>query len=377
MRGLPLYSPATHLLGFCSVPALQNRYSKRQKVAEAAPCFMTLSVSFAESRFIIMKKCINVVLVTSVGTATSIGVIKNIRKYRPEWKIIGTDINEYGYTAGSILVDEYFKVPYAENSDFCKVISEIVANREVDFIWPINDSEIRKIDGRNICDFILASSEVIRLVSDKLECTNRMVEIGVKTPRVVEAMNECFREYVIRKKASVGSKGIRFVDSVDRPTLSEDEFAQERIVGEEYTVDVLSDRNGKPVYVIPRKRIEVKAGVSTKAQIVNHKDMINSVLVILSAIVLPGFSNIQFIRSNEGVDYFIEVNPRIGGFTSASLLAAPDMFPSFLEIIENGKPSVDKLNNNVNWGIVVTRYYEEVIYDERRRSHYITCQEET
>ena len=49
------------------------------------------------------------VLITSVGTATSVNLIKELKK-RNHY-IVGVDINDYGYTAGSLMVDNYIKVP--------------------------------------------------------------------------------------------------------------------------------------------------------------------------------------------------------------------------------------------------------------------------
>ena len=57
--GLPLYSPATHLLRFCSMPVSYKRsIAKKKEEARAYPRkgFITPSVPFAERWFINMKK---------------------------------------------------------------------------------------------------------------------------------------------------------------------------------------------------------------------------------------------------------------------------------------------------------------------------------
>ena len=57
MRGLPLYSPATHLHGFCSLPNLRVYYIKKILLAKVSQTgFITPSVPFAERQFIKMKK---------------------------------------------------------------------------------------------------------------------------------------------------------------------------------------------------------------------------------------------------------------------------------------------------------------------------------
>ena len=60
MRGLPLYSPATHLHGFCSLPNLRVYYIKKILLAKVSQTgFITPSVPFAERQFIKMKKKVN------------------------------------------------------------------------------------------------------------------------------------------------------------------------------------------------------------------------------------------------------------------------------------------------------------------------------
>ena len=304
------------------------------------------------------------ILVTAVGTATSIGIIKRIRKERPQWVVIGTDINKYGYTAGSLLVDKYYSVPYATEKNHLSEIKRIIEDNNVDYLWPINDSEIRIISrkGKNLCDHIMANPEVITLVFDKYVTARKMRDIGVMIPRSIEPSDGFVGKCIIRKKEGVGSTGIRIVDRWGNETVDKDEFVQEFVDGTEYTVDVLCDRQGIPMYVIPRKRLEVKAGVSTKAEIIEDKEIISTVERILNELVLPGFSNIQFIRSCDGKLFFIEINPRIGGFSSASLLAAPEMFPTFVRLIENNDSQCRELNKGVAWGMIVTRYYEEIVY---------------
>ena len=56
MRGLPLYSPATHLHGFCSLPNLRGYYIKKILLAKVYQTgFMTMLVPFAERQIIKMK----------------------------------------------------------------------------------------------------------------------------------------------------------------------------------------------------------------------------------------------------------------------------------------------------------------------------------
>lgn len=304
------------------------------------------------------------ILLTSVGTATSIGVIKNIRKYRANWNIVGVDINDYGYTAGSLLADKFYRVSLASDKKYQDEIIRIINKESIDYFWPINDVEIRKTREWNelSCDCIIPSEEILSLVGDKLQCTRKLMQLEIDCPEIVDMTYK--GKCIIRDRIGVGSKGIKITENIGKEDISQDVFVQKYITGTEYTVDILCDRLGKPLYIIPRARLEVKSGVATKARIENLPVLIDTVKQILKEVCLPGFSNMQFIRSSDGTYFFIEINPRIGGYSSASLLAAPEMFAAFLEMLDGEeKNNIRSFNQNIHWNTVVTRYYEEALYD--------------
>lgn len=313
-----------------------------------------------------------ILCITSVGTATSIGLIKYIRKYDKNIRIIGTDINEYGYTAGSMLVDKFYRVSLAKHRLFFNEILDIIEIEKTDVIIPINDNEIEvfsrnysRLSKKTKC--LVPKVNVIKLVRDKLSCTLKMEDIGLKCPKRIDINSE--KKCIIRDRIGVGSKNVKILNNENfLGSILENQFIQEFISGIEYTVDVLCDEMGKPLYIIPRQRLEVKAGVATKVKFIKDMELIRSVENVLRIIKLPGFSNFQFIVDEEGNQYFIEINPRFGGCSSSSLLAAPGMFNSFMRILSGDINNDIDLNENlkdVKWNSVVTRFYEEVIYEYR------------
>lgn len=311
-----------------------------------------------------------IVCITSIGTATSIGLIKHIRKYDKNIKIIGTDTNEHGYTAGSMLVDKFYRVLSAEHILYINEILNIIENEKIDVIIPINDFEIEvfsrnynKLSEKTKC--LIPKLNVIKLVRDKLTCTLKMESLGLRCPKRINI--NCGKKCIIRDRTGVGSKHIKVLyDGEFFEDILENQFIQEFINGIEYTVDVLCDELGKPLYIIPRQRLEVKAGVATKVKIIKEMDLIKSVENVLQVIKLPGFSNFQFIIDREGNQWFIEINPRFGGCSSSSLLAAPGMFDCFMRILSGDFRDDGILYENlktVKWNSIVTRYYEEIIYE--------------
>lgn len=307
------------------------------------------------------------VAITSIGTATAIGIIKCLRKINEKISILGLDINDYGYTAGSILCDKYYKSLSYNNGNYIDDLVSILGNEKIDILIPIHDFEIKKV-ALNIERFkevqvVLPNIDNVDLFSDKYLSCKALNSIGIDTPQIVS--DDYKSKKIARKKISVGSKGIRILQNNEKFSLDDDEFLQEYIDGEEYTVDILSDLSGKPIIIIPRKRLEVKAGVATKIEIVYDEKLINICKRILKNFLIPGLCNIQFIKKDD-IYYFIELNPRFGGASVTSILASYNYIEDFINL-KNITSSEELLNENlkkVKWGSIVTRYYQEVLYIE-------------
>lgn len=305
------------------------------------------------------------ILITSVGSATSVNLIKYFRKLGDF--IVGTDVNQYGYTSGSTLVDQYIQVPFADHQDYISFVTKIIHEFHIDLFIPVHDDEVVKVSEfkeKLGCHCLIADCKTIRLLQDKLSCSKFMESFNILVPPIYTDDN-VNQERILRKRISVGSKEIFYFHKNDRTiNYQPDEyFLQQKICGDEYTVDVLADDKGHPVYIIPRKRIEVKSGVATKVRIEEDVILIHIVKRILECVVLPGFSNIQFIKDKNGNFWFIEINFRFSGCGAASLAVAQDYLKCF-KSLAFGEEVSEKLNHDVRWNCIVTRYYEEVVYEE-------------
>lgn len=308
------------------------------------------------------------ILITSVGSSTAINLIKLLQGHH---RIIGTDINHKGYTAGSLMVDTFIQVPLYSSEEYINSLNKIIKDHEVNIMIPIHDFEIQKIASSSlssVTSILCPSEKIIETFTDKLKATKYIDSIGLPTPKVI---SESTQSTVIkREKVSVGSRGIEilnFIENHSELLLSDysnkSYFIQEYISGEEYTVDVACDNNGKPFIIIPRCRLEIKAGVATKVRIVNEPQLIKSIEKIYSSICIPGLSCVQFIKANDKF-YFIELNYRFGGMSIASVLASYNYVEDVIANKINPAHSLPKLNEvPIRWNAIVTRYFEEMIFD--------------
>lgn len=306
------------------------------------------------------------ILLTSAGTATCVNLIKYLKKSGDY--VVVTDINVIGYTAGSLLADRFYQVPLAVDKNFVEMLNEIVLMENIELLIPINDIEVyicSKAINKIRCQCIVPNISTIEEIRDKYTCSCQMKNIGIHVPEILSADDISIKR-ILRDRIGVGSKGIVLLEIGEKcgEFLDKEKFLQRCIVdGKEYTVDILADRDGEPVYIVPRERLEIKSGLATKVRISKDTILIDSVKAILQKYKLPGFSNIQFIKDIYDKYWFIEINYRFSGCGAATLAVCPDYLMKFKEIAK-GTLHRSLLNAKVGWESIVTRYYEEVVYEE-------------
>jgi carbamoyl-phosphate synthase large subunit len=144
---------------------------------------------------------------------------------------------------------------------------------------------------------------------------------------------------------------------------SDDLLIQEYVPGEEYTVDVAADLDGRPLIAVPRLRLAVKEGISVRGQVLHNPEIESLCLRMATALHVKGPVCMQLKRDANGALRFIEVNPRMGGGTIFTALAGVNM-PALCLILAAGRP-VPALDFSE---ITVVRYFEElVLLGEDRR----------
>lgn len=304
----------------------------------------------------------------SVNSLSLIKLLKDVKKYSVE--IIGSDILEYGEYAGSLLVDKYYKAPpITEEQKYLEFLNELYEKEKIDLLIPASDAEIlflSKYKSTIKVLFYLADFETIRLFKDKLMATEKLQKQGIEVPPVIfDLRNE--RKVIFRKRESVNSQGIYIVDlhkdKYIENYFNENYFIQPYIEGETYVVDILSDKDGIPRLIIPRKTLEIKDGTAYRSQIVYDRKLIDLSKQICTLYKLPGFCNIEFIKRN-GVYFFIETNVRFAGSGIFSAIASFNFMEMYISHFLLNEPlkCLEYYIDRVAWNSIITRYFEELKY---------------
>ena len=141
----------------------------------------------------------------------------------------------------------------------------------------------------------------------------------------------------------------------------EDPIVQTRVLGREFTVDVLVDRDGELAGAVPRWRIETKAGISVKGETFAAPDLVAAVADLLRVLDLTGPANVQGFANDSGGFTFIEVNPRFSGALPLSIAAGADLVGEFLRGIRGKRVRPERLQYRS--GVRMVRYFEELIVE--------------
>ena len=140
-------------------------------------------------------------------------------------------------------------------------------------------------------------------------------------------------------------------------------MVQEFVEGTEYTVDVMVDFKGNIKTIVPRMRIETRAGEVSKGVTVKDDLIINAVEGVVNLLPQPvGCLTLQCFKKNNGEITFIEINPRFGGGIPLSIEAGAN-FPLWAIQAAKGEVFMDQ---DYSWKENLTMLrFDEAVFTER------------
>jgi carbamoyl-phosphate synthase large subunit len=268
------------------------------------------------------------ILITSIGRR-----IQLIKHLKSDLELVGVDCNDD--IAGKFFVDKFYKIPKFDNKNYINRLIEISKKENINMIIPLYEREFYLL-----CEerdrfteigvhILLSSKEIIEICNYKENTQSFFEDNNINSPKtyILEDLNKDLEfPLIIKPSEGMGSQNvfkvknrkelIFFSEYVENPII------QKFIDGEEYTVDVLCDFKGRPVYIIPRKRIEVRSGEVSKSKVVLDSEIIEQTKRVIeklntykdkNGLGVQGPITIQCFKEKNGEITFLEINPRFGG----------------------------------------------------------------
>ena len=295
------------------------------------------------------------ILTEAAGCLASSSGIRNIQK--AGFVSVGTDANPDCFA--KILCDEFYCVPFAGDPHSMDYLEQLCVDKKIDLVIPSLDEGMikwarkkKELEEKGVA-VAISPEKTIEMCEDKWLTYLFFEQNGIPTPK-----SSLQNEYaLVKPRLGRGGSGITVNDkSVNMDGM----ISQELLSGTEYTTDVLCDLNGKPIYIVPRKRLGVKDGKSTGGIVEENKEIIKWVEKICDSILFQGPINIQCFVDDNGNVKFTEINPRLGGGTPLGMAATENWFPIIVDLFVNKNNSHKKVP--VQYGLKMGRFYDEVFY---------------
>jgi carbamoyl-phosphate synthase large subunit len=150
-----------------------------------------------------------------------------------------------------------------------------------------------------------------------------------------------------------------FVDYVREPAM-----VQRCMDGPEFSIDCLSDLEGRCLNAIPRTMIESRGGESIKGTVIDDAELIDLGRRVVEALGVRGPCTVQVFRDREIGLGITDVNTRFGGAFPAPMYAALEgrTYPELIVRMARGE-RVEPHVGEFRAGVTFTRYFWQLELD--------------
>jgi len=316
------------------------------------------------------------ILITSAGKRVTLIRIfqQSVRKKYPSAKVFSTDMYP-NLAPACIISDNYFKVPKITESNYIDFLMEICIKNKIRVIIPTIDTELlilaenKTLFQNNGVEPIVSNPHFITICRDKRDTCDYFQNLNIPTPKLIDKHNPKYplfakpydgssskEIYIIKNKNELTTEILNNPKLIFMEYINKEEY-------KEFTVDMYYGRDNKVKSIVPRERIEVRAGEINKGYTRKNYlvDFLKKRMNYLPGVV--GCICIQlFYRELDNDVMGIEINPRFGGGYPLSFYAKAD-FPSSIIKEYFLDESIDYSDYWLN-NTLMLRYDDEIIIYE-------------
>lgn len=317
------------------------------------------------------------ILFTGVGRR-----IELLQAFRNAALVLNKKLNIFGAdmagTAPALAYCDYTrKVVAMKDPSYIENLLQICKDDHIDLLIPTIDTDLLILSENrdkfeNIGTKVLISSpDMIRICRDKNETSHFFVDCGLHAPMPVNDWTKYDSGYPAFIKPKDGSSSINAfkVENADELQVYaaqvEDYIVQPFVDGREYTIDIFCDFEGNPISIVPRERMQVRAGEVLKTKITMDETMIAEAKEICNRFKPCGPLTVQLIRDEKGIDWYIEINPRFGGGAPLSMKAGARSAEAILRLMDGEKV---EYYSDVADDAVYSRFDQSVCISEGKNS---------
>lgn len=267
------------------------------------------------------------ILITSAGKRVSLVKIfqQELKARYPEGKVYTVDLNPQMAPA-AIVSDGSFAVPRVTDTNYIPSLLDICLKHDIGVVIPTIDTELmtlasaKELFKKNSITVLVPDFDFVKICRDKRNTNQFFLDKNIRIPRQFDKANLQFPVFAKPYDGSL-SKDIYLIHKeeeltpaiLDNPKLLFMEYINPAEF-KEFTVDLYYGADNQVKGIVPRERIEIRAGeinkgYTRKNEIVSFlKERLNNLPGVVGCICLQLFFNEQ-TKDIVG----IEINPRFGG----------------------------------------------------------------
>jgi carbamoyl-phosphate synthase large subunit len=280
---------------------------------------------------------------------------------------IATDINPLA--PALYHADRHELVPRIDEPEYVPTLRALVDEDDVGLIVPLTDlDQLTLARARDeLCALVLLpAADIVERLADKYLAHLLFEERGIASPATwlpADVPENAPFPLLVKARRGYGSRHIYRAD--DRAQLDfflgytpVESIVQACLAGEEFSIDVFCDLDGRCLNAIPRTMIESKGGESIKGMTIRDAQLIELARDVAEKLRLVGPANIQCFREVDGSHLLTDINPRFGGGFPLPL-AAGGRYPELALALARGERPEPQLGD-FREGIVMTRFFSDL-----------------
>ncbi|MGA9858874.1 MAG: ATP-grasp domain-containing protein [Solirubrobacteraceae bacterium] len=265
-------------------------------------------------------------------------------------------------------------VPRFDDPAYVPALQELCAEFSVGAVVPLTDLDLEILgtarqQGR--LPAFVPDGDVAAATFDKYETHLLLTRLGLPSPPTV-LPGEPVESYpvMIKPRWGSGARSIHLArDEREAEFLAayirEPAMVQRAMQGPEFSIDCMSDLDGRCLNAIPRTMIESRGGESIKGTVIADDELVDLGRRVVEAIGCRGPCTVQAFRDGEIGLGITDVNTRFGGACPAHLYAALPgrTYPELIVRLARGETVAPHLGE-YRAGVTFTRYYWQLELDE-------------
>jgi len=298
-----------------------------------------------------------------------------VAAFREHTTVVTADLNPLA--PAQYAAHHRYAVPRIGDPGYVPALAEICDEHGVGAVVPLTDLDIEvlaRARAEGVLPAFVPDPDIAAAMYDKYEAHLLLKRLGLPSPPTVLPGEPVpgFPVMVKPRKGS-GAESIHRADDADAAAffcgyIEKEAMVQRLMDGPEFSIDCLSDLDGRCLNAIPRSMLESRGGESIKGTVLEDPELVDLGRRVVDGLGVRGPCTVQAFRDREIGLGITDVNTRFGGAFPAPMYAALPgrTYPELIVRMAAGeavKPHVGEYRV----GMSFTRYFWQLELDEQMR----------